>query len=150
MKLFDYINIHNNEEINIYCDMDGVLCEYDIGNFNYDDLRPINTTINNINKLYNYKNVNIFILSICKTNKIIDEKKKWMNKYMPFLNNDNFIFLSKENIKDKESKEIKLEYLDDIDNSKINIVIDDDINIIKHLKNNTKDIKIYHVSSLID
>ena len=47
MKLFDLIE-NSNKTIDIYCDMDGVLCEYDIGNFNYNALRPIKTTINNI------------------------------------------------------------------------------------------------------
>lgn len=149
MKLFDFINSNNDKIINIYCDMDGVLCEYDIGNFNYDELRPMKTSINNIKKLHNYNNINIYILSICKTNNIRNDKIKWMNLNMPFLNNDNFIFISKEDIKDISSKEIKLDYLNNNIDNNINIVIDDDINVIKHLKNN-KNLKIFHVSSIID
>lgn len=150
MKLFDLIETNNNKNINIYCDMDGVLCEYDIGNFNYNTLRPIKTAINNIEKLYNNDNIKIFILSICKTNDIVNEKIKWIEKYASFLNESNCIFLSKEIFKNKESKEIKFEYLNNhLNKNDLNILIDDDINIIKYLNNNL-DIKIFHVSSIID
>ena len=152
MKLFDFILENNNKNINIYCDMDGVIAEYDIGNFNYETIRPLKTSINNIKKLFCKENINIYILSICKTDKIIEDKIIWLNKYMPFLKKDNMILLSKENnlYKDLESKDIKLNYLKkNISKSDVNIVIDDDINIIKNIKTE-ENINIYHVSSLID
>ena len=44
----------------------------------------------------------------------------------------------------------KLEYLNNnINKNNLNIVIDDDINIIKHIKNNLN-IKVFHASSIID
>ena len=149
MKLFDYIEENNSSNISIYCDLDGVLAEYDIGNFDYETIRPINTTINNIQKLYSKNNVNIYILSICKNNKVVDDKIIWLKKYMPFLNNENIVLISKEKEKGIESDELKSNYLIENAKSDINIVIDDDIRIIKKLKENNN-LKIFHVSSLID
>ena len=149
MKLFDYVEENNSKDISIYCDLDGVLAEYDIGNFDYETIRPINTTINNIHNLYNKDNVKIYILSICKTNKVVEEKKIWINKYIPFLKEENIVLISKEEYKDIESDELKENYLIKNANSDITIVIDDDIRIIKRLKEN-KNLKIFHVSSLID
>ncbi|MBO6145621.1 MAG: hypothetical protein J6O62_02295 [Bacilli bacterium] len=149
MKLFDYVEENNSSNISIYCDLDGVLAEYDIGNFDYETIRPINTTINNIQKLYSKNNVNIYILSICKNNKVVDDKIIWLKKYMPFLNNENIVLISKEKEKGIESDELKSNYLIENAKSDINIVIDDDIRIIKKLKENNN-LKIFHVSSLID
>ena len=150
MKLFNLIN-NTNKNVDIYCDMDGVLAEYDIGNFDYNTIRPIMTTINNIKKLSNKDNINIYILSICKTNSVVNDKINWINKYIPFIKKENLILLSKEEITNKESKDIKLDYLrNNIILNNLNIVIDDDINIIKKIKNNLKEVKIFHVSSFID
>ena len=68
---------------------------------------------------------------------------------MPFLNKENLVLLSKEEIIGIDSDEIKFNYLNENAVADINIVIDDDIRIIKKLKEN-KNLKIYHVSSLID
>ena len=68
---------------------------------------------------------------------------------MPFLNNENIVLISKEKEKGIESDELKSNYLIENAKSDINIVIDDDIRIIKKLKENNN-LKIFHVSSLID
>lgn len=149
MKLFDFIEENNSSNISIYCDLDGVLAEYDIGNFDYNTIRPIKTTIDNIHKLYLMDNVTVHILSICKTNEIVEEKKVWISKNIPFLKKEDIVLISKEEIKDIDSDELKKNYLKENATSDINIVIDDDIRIIKALKT-LDEIKIYHVSSLID
>ena len=151
MELFDLIERNNDKNIDIYCDMDGVIAEYQIGNFDYNTIRPIMTTINNLKYLSNKNNVSLYILSICKTNNIVNDKINWINKYMPFINKDNIILLSKEKICNKESKEIKRDYLENnINTNNLNIMIDDDINIIKEIRNNLHKINIFHVSSIID
>ena len=150
MELFNLIK-NNNKDISIYCDMDGVISEYSIGNFDYNTIRPIKTVINNLELLNKMDNVKIYIISICKTDNIINQKIDWINKYMNFIDKNNIILLSKEKIQNKESKDIKLEYLkNNININNLNIVIDDDINIIKNIKNNMPNICIFHVSSIID
>ena len=150
MKFYDYINKFDNEKIDIYFDMDGVFAEYDIGNFDYSTIRPIKSVIN-IMKNLQEKGINVNILSICKNNKIVDEKYSWINKYLSFFKKDNAYFLSKEEYKDLESNELKSNFLKDKTNKEhINILVDDDSVIIKKVTKDNKDIKVFHVSSLID
>lgn len=149
MKILDYINENSDKTIDIYFDMDGVLAEYDIGTFDYEFIRPMNTSINFVKGLLDYKNINIYVLSVCKTDNIVNQKIEWFKKYMDFLNKDNIILLSKEN-KDINSDEYKSNYLkENINKSHLNIVVDDDIRIIKSIKENNKEIAIFHVSSII-
>lgn len=149
MKILDFINENKDKIIDIYFDMDGVLAEYDIGNFDYEFIRPINTSIMFVKSLLDYKNINIYILSICKTDDVIKQKIDWFKKYMDFFNEDNILLLSKEN-KDISSEEYKSNYLKENTNKDhLNIVIDDDIRIIKAIKKNNEDINVFHVSSII-
>ena len=150
MNFFKYIEENINNTIDLYIDMDGVLAEYDIGNFDYNSIRPINTTIEIVSELIK-KGVNVKILSVCKKNIIIDEKNKWIKRNMPFFDIKNAIYISKEEInKNISSKELKSNYLkNNINKNNVNIVVDDDNEIIKYLKNNNKDIKLFQVSSLI-
>lgn len=147
MKFFDFIEEHKNDSLVFYFDMDGVLAEYDIGNFDYNTIRPLNSIIEivkNLSKTYEVK-----ILSICKTNKIVKEKIDWINKYMSFFDINNAILISKEEIKDKESSDLKFNYLvDNISKNNINVVIDDDNSIIKELKT-IDGLKVFQISSLI-
>ncbi len=71
MKFEKYFENNKNKTIDLYVDMDGVLAEYDIGNFDYNTIRPIKTIINRIKKINSFINVNIKILSVCKWNEII-------------------------------------------------------------------------------
>lgn len=148
MKFLQTIEKYNDSKINLIFDMDGVLAEYDIGNFDYNTIRPLNSIINKVKKLYKQKNIDLKILSICKKDNIIEEKKEWLKKYMPFFDLNNAVFISKEQIKDKSSKEIKSEYIKN-NFSGITIVVDDDNEIIKYLKKNN-DIILFQISSLID
>ena len=38
MKFYDTIEKYNKEKIDLYVDMDGVIAEYDIGNFDYNTI----------------------------------------------------------------------------------------------------------------
>ncbi|MBP3635780.1 MAG: hypothetical protein J6J17_04955 [Bacilli bacterium] len=153
MKFYETIKKYENENITIYCDMDGVLAEYDIGNFDYKTIRPLMSNITKIENLMKQDNISVKILSICKTNDIINDKKVWFKKYMPFLKEEDMILISKELTKysDYSSKEIKSNYLkENIKDKEINILIDDDNSIIKYIIKNNKDIIVFQVSSLID
>ena len=152
MKFYETINKYKDKNIDIYVDMDGVIAEYDIGNFNYDTIRPLQSNINRIKNLI-CNNINVKILTICKNNNIVDEKIKWIKKHMPFFDLNNVIFISKENKKYNglSSKELKSDFLKfNINDNNINIVIDDDNEIVKYLVKNNSNLIIFQVSSWID
>ncbi len=151
MKFYSYIEENSNKKINIFFDMDGVLAEYDIGNFDYETIRPLKSNIKRVEELVKQENINVEILSICKNNKVVEEKKVWFKKHMPFFDLDKVNLISKEEYPDISSQELKSVYLKEHTNDKdINILVDDDPSIIKHVRTNNENIKIFHVSSLID
>ena len=144
MKFYDCIEKNKDKNISIYCDMDGVLAEYDIGNFDYENKK--------IEDLYKEDNISIYILSICKTNNIVPDKITWFKKHMPFLKQENIILLSKEDNKyqDISSKEIKSNYLKEHAKNDVNIVIYDDNSVIKYIRKNNEDLIVFQDSSLVD
>ena len=147
---FDHFLLDNRDKIiDIYFDMDGVFAEYDIGNFNYLTIRPIKSVINIMNNLRK-DGMNVKVLSICKNNKIVEEKYEWIDKYVPFLKKEDLIFLSKEDNPGIESNELKSNYLkNNINKQHVNILIDDDSLIIKKVIKDNTDVKVFHVSSII-
>ena len=152
MKFYDCIEKNKDKNISIYCDMDGVLAEYDIGNFDYESIRPLKSTIKKIEDLYKEDNISIYILSICKNDNIVSDKITWFKKNMPFLKQENIILLSKEYNKyqDISSKEIKSNYLKEHAKNDVNIVIDDDNSVIKYIRKNNEDLIVFQDSSLVD
>ena len=150
MKFDKFLLDNKDKVIDIYFDMDGVFAEYDIGNFDYSTIRPIKSVINIMNNLIK-DGMNVKVLSICRNNKIVEEKYEWIDKYVPFLNRDDLIFLSKEENPGIESNELKSNYLkDNINKEHINILIDDDSLIIKKVVKENEDVKVFHVSSIIE
>ena len=153
MKFYDTIEKYNDKNITLYVDMDGVIAEYDIGNFDYNTIRPLKSNIKRIEELLKKENISIKILTVCKTDKIVEEKIDWIKKYMSFFDIDDVIFLSKEKkeYKGYDSTELKSNYLKtDIDNNNINILVDDDNSIIKYIRKNNPEILVFQVSSWID
>ena len=151
MKFYSYIEDNNDKKINIYFDIDGVIAEYDVGNFDYNTIRPMRSNIKRIEELSKQDNINVELLSICKNNKVVEEKHVWLKKYMPFFNLDKANLISKEEYPDISSQELKSKYLSEhTNNDDINILVDDDPSIIKHVTKNNSNIKVFHVSSIVD
>ena len=149
MKLFKYIEDNKDKKIDIYFDMDGVFAEYDVGNFDYNTIRPIKSVIGIMKKLMD-DGINVKVLSICRIDKIVQEKYDWIDKNANFLKREDLFFLSKENI-EIESNELKSNFLkENINNDHVNILIDDDSLIIKKVTKENKDDKVFHVSSLME
>ncbi len=152
MKFYDTLDKYNNKNIDIYVDMDGVIAEYDIGNFDYNTIRPLQSNIKRIKDLLE-KDIKIKILTICKNDIIVKDKIEWIKKYMPFFDINNVIFISKENVENNSfsSKELKSKYLkENIDINNVNIIIDDDNDIIKYIVKNNPEMIVFQVSSWID
>ena len=149
MKFYEFLESNKDKEIDIYFDMDGVFAEYDIGNFDYNTIRSIKSNIKVIEDLYNKYNVNI--LSICKTNEIVREKYDWMARYLPFFDKDKMNFISKEVITGVESCDLKSNFLkDNVVEGHITILVDDDITVIKKIIKDNKDVKVFHVISIVE
>lgn len=140
-----------NKKTRIYVDMDGVIASYDIGKpYDFENKRPLTTNIKTLSKINNLENTELFILSICKKDSQIKEKNNWLDKYAPFFQKDNRIIISKESNPNLSSKELKLNYLKSLKTDNQIILIDDDNEIIKNIKDNAKNIILYQDSELID
>lgn len=140
-----------NKKTRIYVDMDGVIASYDIGKpYDFENKRPLTTNIKNLSKINNLENTELFILSICKKDSQIKEKNNWLDKYAPFFQKDNRIIISKESNPNLSSKELKLNYLKSLKTDNQIILIDDDNEIIKTIKDNAKNIILYQDSELTD
>ena len=140
-----------NKKTRIYVDIDGVIASYDIGKpYDFENKRPLTTNIKTLSKINNLENTELFILSICKKNSQIKEKNNWLDKYAPFFQKDNRIIISKESNPNLSSKELKLNYLKSLKTDNQIILIDDDNEIIKTIKDNAKNIILYQDSELTD
>lgn len=140
-----------NKKTRIYVDMDGVIASYNIGKpYDFENKRPLTTNIKTLSKINNLENTELFILSICKKDSQIKEKNNWLDKYAPFFQKDNRIIISKESNPNLSSKELKLNYLKSLKTDNQIILIDDDNEIIKNIKDNAKNIILYQDSELID
>lgn len=140
-----------NKKTRIYVDMDGVITSYDIGKpYDFENKRPLTTNIKTLSKINNLENTELFILSICKKDSQIKEKNNWLDKYAPFFQKDNRIIISKESNPNLSSKELKLNYLKSLKTDNQIILIDDDNEIIKTIKDNAKNIILYQDSELTD
>ena len=73
-----------------------------------------------------------------------------LDKYAPFFQKDNRIIISKESNPNLSSKELKLNYLKSLKTDNQIILIDDDNEIIKTIKDNAKNIILYQDSELTD
>ena len=151
MKFFDFIDENIDKGIDVYFDMDGVFAEFDLGNFDYDTIRPIKSIIEIMKELIE-RGINVKIVSICRTNNIVDQKYVWIDRNVPFFDKNNIFFISKEKEENVgfESNELKSNFLKEhIDENRVNIEVDDDIVVIRKIQKDNPKVKVYHISSLI-
>ena len=151
----------SNKELEIYLDMDGTIIEllFDMEESftqrgNYIRKKPIKPVIEKITKIHIiYPDLKIKILSFSRNNNMTEEKNKWLDINMPFINNENRIFLTEEDNKYDELNinKIKGEYIkSDITEGKIAILIDDDVRILNETQKILKEQVIpIHVTSVL-
>lgn len=146
--------LYKDEEINLFVDMDGVIADYDFGNkLDFKEKRALKSNIKILTDLSKEKNINLYILSICKNDKQIKEKNDWLDKYAPIFAKDLRYIISKETHKNTSSKELKFITIKNIiEELKLKniVLIDDDNGILKYLKESNLNIKLFQDSSLID
>lgn len=150
------------EKVALFVDMDGTIAEYNVlpsGFFTnktkgvFLKAKPLNIVIDNLEKVSKIENLTIHILSLAKSNIIVEEKVKWLKKYVPFIKEENYIIVNKEQgeyfpenrdiIKFEKMKERSKEY-------DYLILLDDDHKILKRTQKELKDKgQVFHISSAI-
>ena len=152
--------INNKEKQLVLFDMDGVLAEFVAGEDKhiknnvpniYLDKRPIKSVIQVAEKLSKMKNVEVGILSSCDYSNQVAEKKQWLKKYLPFLQNNKIFILVWENQRyTKENRCFaKLSVIQDIKGyDKIYLIEDKHENILA--TNTVVEGCAHHISELLD
>ena len=89
--------------INIYCDMDGVLADFNaqenaVERFAVEEgffqkLSPMEKNVEALRKLNQLQYVQVYILSASQNKQADKDKKKWLAKYMPELENEQIIIM---------------------------------------------------------
>lgn len=147
-------NEYKDEDVVLFVDMDGVIADYDFGNAkDFHKKRPVRTNINTFLELSKEKNIELCILSVCRTNEQIKEKNVWLDQYASFFKEDKRFVLSKEVYDTLSSKEIKANFLKDYIKKKLGkkiVVVDDDNGILKYYYKVLPEIRLFQDSSIID
>lgn len=152
MLIYDVLKQYENEKIKIYVDMDGCIADYEVGiPKDYDVKRPLITNLSKLEKINQMPNIQLYILSVTRMNKGIEEKNKWLDQFAPFFKKENRNILSRENYNfEKDSPTLKYEFIKKIkrDNSKI-IIIDDDPEILKRIRKGFDDVILLKDTTLV-
>lgn len=92
-------------------------------------------------------------MSACHFENQKQDKIEWLKINVPFLKKENIHIISYEKIKfdEKNKYSLKTQYLENLfkNNQYIVFHIDDDVRVIKSMKNSS-DINVVHISSLIE
>lgn len=163
-NFFDRINeiCSNYKKVAMFIDMDGTINEYTLYSDNeilekmgdnYKNAKPVQEVIEVLRKISKIPNIDLYILSLSKSNKISYEKDIWLEKYTKFISKDNWIILTKENGDyDAENRDqIKpLKMQEKLNEYEHVILLDDDHKILRQskimLKNN---VDVFHVTSAL-
>ena len=104
-----------NEKVAMFIDMDGTIVEYTVyreGEISTSTTgkflngQPINVVINNLKRISEIKNIDLYILTLSRSHIIVQEKKQWLKKYVDFIDEKNWIIINKEaNEYNKENRD---------------------------------------------
>ena len=164
MSFYDEINkiCKKHKKVGLFVDMDGTIAEYKVFQNSYFkenpkgvflNAKPLNIVIDKLRKINEIENLTIYILSLSKSNVIVEEKIEWLQKYAPFIKKENYIIINKEKgeytpenrevIKYEKMKK-KLDIYDYV------ILLDDDHKILLKTKEKLQDKgETFHISSAI-
>ncbi len=151
-----------NKRVAMFVDMDGTINEYEVYSEKtlsqqmedrYMDTAPVQPIIDVLKEINDIPNIDLYILSLSRTNKLTEKKKLWLEKYIDFIPKTNWIILTKENGEyNKENrdfiKSLKMkEKLNEYDHF---IFLDDDHKILKGASETFKEkINVFHISSVL-
>ena len=154
-----FLNQFGDKKIDIYVDMDGVVADIEMLNFEkhkndedvYLNKRPVQSVINVLEEVSHLDNVDIYILSVARKENQIQGKIKWLKKYMDFISLSHINIIPREGNDFKHASELKSSFLkNNIDKEAVNISIDDSHNVLNEVYALKLDIIPLHISSIID
>lgn len=154
------IRKENSSNIAIFIDMDGVVADYRFGEGKniennvagtYLNKRPILTAINILKEVNNTFDFDMYILSSCRYDEQVIEKRKWLEKNMPFIDRKHQLFVVSNTFDDRKMLKInKIKELIDKKYDKI-VMIDDTHDILFLAIRELGDKVIpYHIITLFD
>ena len=152
MHFLEEINKYKDTNIKLFVDMDGCIADYEVNNAKeYDKKRPLLTNIKLLEQLSNKDNIEIYILSITRYNPGFEEKNTWLDEYVPFIDKDHRVIISREANNMVKSPVLKANYLKQYKDSKDTIIlIDDDPRILEAVSDMEPNIKLYKDTVFID
>ena len=152
----------NNSNVAMFIDMDGTINEYEVFSDanvakqmedNYNTVEPIIPVIAVLKEISQISNIDLYILSLSKTNKISKEKFIWLEKYIGFIPKENWIILTKENGEyNSENRDIikALKMQEKLEQYEHILFLDDDHKILKKSVDMLKDnINAFHITSAL-
>lgn len=151
------------KKVAMFIDMDGTIVEYIIHPFGsittkskglFINGKPIKIVINELEEISKIENLDLYILSMARSNIIVEEKKEWLKNNISFINEENYIILSREakDYGDDNRNIIKSEkILEKLNNGyDYAIFLDDDHKVIHKAQEFLKDkSKVFHISSAL-
>jgi 5'(3')-deoxyribonucleotidase len=148
----DEINKYKDTNIKLFVDMDGCIADYEVNNpKEYNKKRPLFSNIKILEEVSKLDNVELFILSITRFNPGFEEKHEWLDKYVPFIDKDHRIIISREANNMVKSPELKAKYLKQYKDSKDTIIlIDDDPRILEAVSDMVPNVILYKDTVFID
>ena len=151
-----------NEKIAIFVDMDGTIAEYPVYQEEnvakameeeYSKIEPVNYIINILKELSKIENIDLYILTLSKTIQISEEKIKWLKKYVDFIQEKNWIIITKElGEYNKENRDFikALKMQEKLPIYDFEILLDDDHKVLKETQKLLGNkVKVFHISSAI-
>ena len=93
-----------NKKVAMFIDMDGTITVYEVypeGNVKekmeeeYQKAEPIKYIIEILKEINDIPNIDLYILTLAKSLKILKEKQEWLRKYVPFIKEENWIIINK-------------------------------------------------------
>jgi 5'(3')-deoxyribonucleotidase len=163
-KFLEKINkiCEENKRVAMFIDMDGTINVYNVYpeeivkqkmQEEYSETEPAQYIIDILKDISKISNIDLYILSLSKSVKITKEKKDWLKKYVPFINEENWIIITKElNEYSSENRDIvKAHKIKDLENKyDYFILLDDDHKILKEAQKIVgKNFSPFHISSVL-
>ena len=151
------------KKVAMFVDMDGTIVEYIVHPFGsittkskglFLNGKPIKSVINELEEISKIENLDLYILSMARSNIIVEEKKEWLKNNASFINEDRYIILNREagdygddNRNIIKAKKIQEKLENDYDYA---IFLDDDHKVIHKAQELLKDkCEVFHISSAL-
>lgn len=152
MNFMNEINKYKDTNIKLFVDMDGCIVDYEVNNAkDYDKKRALFNNIKQLEEISKQDNIEIFILSITRYNPGFEEKHKWLDEYVPFIDKDHRIIISREANNMTKSPVLKSKYMKQFKDSKDTIIlIDDDPRILEAVADMVPNVILYKDTIFVD